>query len=201
MSQAVSARILGSVIAVIALLTGCGGPADSASGAARTSTEPARAVPEPAGSRCGDLGDLAALTELDLVEVVETVPATSQFAAYLTEDSSRTSKYAALDAVTVFVPLDDAWTTLDESAVQQLEAASTRQALVEYAMVPTVYLPEDLADGAVSMSTFRGASAELFVVGSADAIVVNGAANAVCAPVQFAGGVLYFVDSLLLPPA
>ena len=157
-------------------------------------------LPPPPGDGCAAAGDIAEFAELNLVEAVQEIPSTQTFATYLTANAASEKQYASLDEVTAFVPVDSAWTKLDEAAAAQLQDPSWHQALVEYSLVPAELAPEAFAGGETdAMPTFYAPDAVLSGHTVSGTIVLNGQANVVCSAVPFDGGLIYLTDTVMLP--
>lgn len=203
MSHVVRRSLIGVALAAGLALTGCGGPGPSSAAAGQTTVQTqGQSTPPPAGAGCAATGDLATLAELDLVEAVKEIPTTQTFGIYLTADSARQAQYTGLGGVTVFVPVDSAWTKLDATQTQQLADPFWRQAVVEYALVPAEIAPAAFSGGeTAALQTFRAPEAVLSGQRIGDTIVLNGHANVVCSAVPFDGGLIYLIDTVMFPSA
>lgn len=199
MTLGVRSRVLGVLLAA-ATLGGCGGPGESP--APSSSSSASRSTPPPGGSNCADAGDISALADLGLVDALKKMPGTTTFAGYASLDEARVKKLNALWGVTVFVPVDAAFGSLDQTQVAQLADPAWQAAAVEYAIVAGTFLPEDFASGkAQAMPTFRAAGAVLSAGQSGGTTVINGTAKAICTALPFDGGLIYLTDRVLLPPS
>lgn len=203
MSYAVRRSWAGVALSVGLVVTGCAGPSSSSVSAADTApSTTTRALPSPTGAGCAATGDLAEVAELNLIEATKKIASTQTFATYLAEDPGSQKQYGSLDGVTAFVPVDSAWAKLDASALQKLAEPGWRRALVEYAVVPVELPPEAFTGEQTSaMQTFRAPGEVLSGHTSGEAIVLNGQANVVCSAIPFDGGLIYLLDTVLLPAA
>ena len=202
MSHAVPRSLIGVALAAGLALTGCGGPGPGSAAEVRPTDPAGPSTPPPSGAGCAAAGDIAALAELNLVDAAKQMTATQTFATYLTADADREKQYRSLGGVTAFVPVDSAWTTLDPTAAQQLTDPYWHQAVVEYSLVPAELTPEAFTGGQTgAMQTFRAPGAVLSGHAVGESIVLNGHANVVCSAVPFDGGLIYLIDTVMLPSA
>ena len=193
--------MIGVALAAGLALTGCSGGPGPKEAAAQSTVKPTeQQVPPPSGAGCAAAGDVAELAELNLLEATEAIASTQTFSTYLAEDPSKQKQYSSLGGVTVFVPVDSAWTKLDAAAAQQLEDPSWHQAVVEYALVPTELAPDAFTGEQTSaMQTFRAPGEVLSGHTVGETIVLNGHANVLCSAIPFDGGLIYLVDTVMLP--
>lgn len=203
MSLAVRRSLTGGVLAVVVTLSGCGGSSpeetpDSSADASVSSSSAEPTLPPPSGPGCEAVGDIAPFSEMDLIEALHAIPSTQTFATYLAEDESAAGKYGMLDGVTAFVPVDSAWTKLDEASVEDLEDPDRRIHAVQYALVPIEVAPDELAGA--ELPTFRAPDVVLTGAASGNGIMLNGSAKVLCSAIPFDGGLIYLTDTLLLPP-
>lgn len=203
MSHVVRRSLIGVALgATVATATGCGGSGPDAAAGTSASPSTADSRPAPSGDGCAAVGDAADLAELDLIDVVNEIPTTQTFAAYLAAAVPAQQQFGSLTGVTAFVPVDSAWTKLDEATAAQLTDVTWQQALVEYSLVPAEHPPEAFGGSdTAAMPTFRAPDAVLSGQTVSGTIVLNGQASVVCAAVPFDGGLLYLVDTVMLPPS
>lgn len=200
MSHVVRRSSIGVALAAALALTGCGGPGSSTAAGESVTESAQQSLPPPSGDGCAAVGDIAELAELNLVEAVQEIPSTQTFATYLTADPASEKQYSSLGGVTAFVPVDSAWTKLDEAAAAQLQDPSWHQAVVEYLLVPTELTPEAFAgEETNAMPTFYAPDAVLSGNTVSGTIVLNAQANVVCSAVPFDGGLIYLTDTVMLP--
>ena len=181
-------------------LSACGGVQERASTPSETTTT--TPPPAPSGPQCASLGgdvlpDLATKT---LSEAAAAMPGTATYAGYLQANSDRAAQLDKAHGVTVFIPADVAFTTLDADTAAKLADPAWIVALIEYSMVTQTVLPDALTSEAAELPTVRSQDAMLTVAPVDGAVLLNGAATVLCASIAYDGGVIYLVDKVLLPP-
>lgn len=201
MSHVVRRSTIGVALATCVSLAGCGGgPVSGAAAGAAPASTAAKSYPSPAGAGCAGVGDIEALAELGLVEAVTKIGTAQTFAGFLAADPARQKQYAGLGGVTVFVPVDSAWTKLDAAGMQKMADPYWHQAVVEYSIVSAEMLPQAFTGQETSaMPTFRAPGEMLSGTMVGETIVLNGHANVLCSSIRFDGGLIYLIDSLLFP--
>lgn len=188
------------IAALTVALSACGGIQERASTPSETTTT----APPPAasGPQCASLGGdiLPELATKTLSEAAAAMPGTATYAGYLQANAERAEQLDKAHGVTVFIPADVAFTTLDADTAAKLADPAWALALLEYSMVTQTVLADTLNSEAAELPTVRSQDAMLTTAPVNGAPLLNGAATVLCASIAYDGGVIYLIDKVLLPP-
>lgn len=95
---------------------------------------------------------------------------------------------------TVFAPVDDAFAKVDAATMEALKTdADLLTSILTYHVVEGQITPDEIAG---MQTTLNGADVD--VMGSGDALTVNGA-NVICGGVETANATVYLIDEVMVP--
>lgn len=195
-------RALALTVAVLTATTGCG-VKERAPAAVATTSQPSISIAAPTGAGCESLLGAISVVDRPLSEALAAIPATASYAGLVAAaEGDLPKKLDGAVGLTVFVPVDEAFTTMTPETAALLADPAWVRSLIEYLVVPSIVQPADIEPGAAeALITLRGPAAPLTVTSDGSTLLLNGQAPSVCGPIGYASGVIYLIDELVLPPA
>lgn len=198
------ARVGPHCAAVLTLaVAGCGTmapPAASPTGAPTPATQP----PGPSaaahvGSGCGFIpergsGSFKSMSTQRVVSAVASNPQLSVFSSAI-KTAALDDRLNALQAFTLFIPVNSAFSALSKSQVTYLRKPANLVTVVRHQVVAASIAPARIARG-VTVSSLSGGRLTLARHGRQ--YQVNGA-TVVCGNIKAANGRIYVIDKVLLP--
>lgn len=157
---------------------------------------------EPFGAACSAVpaegpGSFTSMAAAPVVTAASTNPLLATLITAVTA-AGLVDTLNGAEGITVFAPVNDAFTALDPATLAAALADPTGllTQVLTYHVVGETITPENLAG---AHTTLQGA--DLTVEGSGDAYTVNGTSNIICGNIQTANATVYLLDGVLLPPA
>lgn len=170
-----------------------------------TTPTPTTPTPRPAPPRRAQTCDLlpssgpgssAALADQRVATALADIPEASTFVSAI-EGAGFTAKFNDENDITVFVPVNKAFSKYGGSETEELFA--NKEALISflaYTVVNGRQTPADLTDA--SLRTKQGGDIEVKNVNGE--ITLNGTAKVLCSNIQTANANVYLIDTVLPPP-
>jgi uncharacterized surface protein with fasciclin (FAS1) repeats len=192
-------------VAVVLILAaaGCGTaarPAASPTGSPSPATSPpGTGAAAHVGSGCGFIpargsGSFRAMSRQRVVAATKSNPQLSVFSSAI-KTAALDDRLNALQAFTLFIPVNSAFSALSRSQVTYLRKPANLGTVVRRQVVPATITPARIARG-VTVSALSGARLTLAKHGRQ--YQVNGA-TVVCGNIRTANGTIYVIDRVLLP--
>ncbi|MGL6178903.1 MAG: fasciclin domain-containing protein [Tannerellaceae bacterium] len=134
----------------------------------------------------------------NILQLVQSTPALSTLNAAIDAADLESALSSTTASYTVFAPTNDAFAKLPEGTLESLLAdpdGALKNILMFHA-VNGIYRPEKLTNG-MTLTALNGD--ELSITTSGSTIYVNGIALSI-APVWASNGIVYIIDTVLIPP-
>src|SRR5262245_34759819 len=201
------AGFAGAVV-LAAALAGCSDSADTTlnintAATATPSTEASGAAPAAAtfGSACSSLptdpnnsGSVEAMAKVPVGTAASGNPQLSTLVSALNK-AQLTDSLNSSEMITMFAPTNDAFAKISQAELDALMADEAKlKSVLTYHMVSERLTPDNLAG---THKTLEGT--DLTVTGSGTDFMVNGEAKVVCGNIQTSNGVVYLIDSVVMP--
>lgn len=141
------------------------------------------------------------LTTIEKASIAETANDLGNFTTLITAlEAAELDGLFADDAAgpfTVFAPTDDAFAALPEGVLDiVLDDPTLLEAILTYHVVAGALSPTDIVNGS-PVTTLSGIP--LYATPKGGLFILNGEIEAVAGPVQASNGIIYAIDSVLLP--